>query len=497
MRVWSPSPLWLDEAQTVEFARLPLEELHGALRLDGAPPLYYALLHGWLWLWDAIGLGEGVYAARSLSMLVSIAALPLAYLVGRRLGGTRRHGEITLLVLAANPWAIRYAGEARMYALVVLLVLAGILAADALRRRPGPAPVVAVALVTATLLLTHYWSLFLLATVGVVVLVRAGRHPTERPFARRAVTGLAAGGVVFLPWLPTFLYQSAPTGAPWADPPNAASIAQLPMDWSGGEGPAGATLALALVPLMLLAVFARRSTRGASRGTGREEVTLCRPAGLPALLGVVTLGTLVLALVASMAGNGAVVGRYTAVVVPLVILLVAFGLLTLPRAATLPVLAGVVAVGLVAGLTIVRTTHTHAGRIADVLNARAKPGDLVVYCPDQLAPAIEARLSPKKDLALDRLTVPRQTDPRLVDWIDYTERLEAMGARGAAEDVLTYVRGAETSAVWFVLGKNYRTHEEVCGPLRTRLAASLGVPTVVLSGAARGYEKASLERFGR
>jgi hypothetical protein len=282
------------------------------------------------------------------------------------------------------------------------------------------------------------------------------------------------------------MYQSAHTGAPWADRPDAASIARLPLDWSGGEGPAGATLALLLVPVMLLAVF----------GRGRAgEVTLTRPGGVAAILGLVTLGTLVLALLASMAGNGAVVGRYTAVVVPMVLLLVAFGVLTLPRAAALPVLVGLVGVSLAGSLTVVRTTHSHAGEVADAINARARPGDLVVYCPDQLAPAIEARLDP--DLEVDRLTVPRQDDPRIVNWVDYTRRIQSTGSRYAAETVLAYLKTAETASVWYVAGKNYRTHENVCAPLRTRLVAALGVPGMVLPGTARGYEKATLERFAR
>jgi mannosyltransferase len=374
-----------------------------------------------------------------------------------------------------------------MYSLVVLLVLLGLLAADALRRRGGAAPVVAVAVVSALLLYTHYWAIFLLATVGSLVLGRAVRRPAEHAVARRAVVGLVCGAATFLPWVPTFLYQSEHTGAPWAAPPDAASLARLPLDWAGGDGPAGTTLALVLVPLMLLAIFARH------QGVG--EVTLGRPRGVAAVLGLVVIGTLLLALAASIVGNGAVVGRYTAVVVPMVVLLIAFGILALPRAASVPLLAALVGVSLAAGLTIVRTTHSHAGDVADAINERARPGDLVVYCPDQLAPAIEARLQP--DLEVDRLTVPRQSDPRIVNWIDYTRRIESMGPRYAAETVLAYLKSAETASVWYVAGKNYRTHENVCGPLRTRLVAALGVPSTVVAGTARGHEKATLERFAR
>ena len=46
-RFVAPPELWLDEAQSVAIARLPLPELFAALEQDGSPPLYYVLLHAW------------------------------------------------------------------------------------------------------------------------------------------------------------------------------------------------------------------------------------------------------------------------------------------------------------------------------------------------------------------------------------------------------------------------------------------------------------------
>jgi len=42
------SPLWLDEALSVNIARLPVSDLLEALWHDGHPPLYYLLLHFWM-----------------------------------------------------------------------------------------------------------------------------------------------------------------------------------------------------------------------------------------------------------------------------------------------------------------------------------------------------------------------------------------------------------------------------------------------------------------
>ena len=82
LRFFARSDLWLDEALTVNVARLPLARLPEALRHDGAPPLYYVLLHVWMRLF-----GTGDAAVRSLSSICAVASLPFAWMAGRRVGG--------------------------------------------------------------------------------------------------------------------------------------------------------------------------------------------------------------------------------------------------------------------------------------------------------------------------------------------------------------------------------------------------------------------------
>jgi uncharacterized membrane protein len=107
LRFLTRSDLWLDEALTANIARLPLGDLEEALRHDGAPPLYYVLLHGWM---DVFGTSD--FAVRALSGLFAVAALPLAWLVGRRVGG-RFVAWASVALLASSPFAIRYATENR------------------------------------------------------------------------------------------------------------------------------------------------------------------------------------------------------------------------------------------------------------------------------------------------------------------------------------------------------------------------------------------------
>jgi uncharacterized membrane protein len=48
LRFTISSPLWLDEALSVNIASLPIGDIPEALRSDGHPPLYYLVLHGWI-----------------------------------------------------------------------------------------------------------------------------------------------------------------------------------------------------------------------------------------------------------------------------------------------------------------------------------------------------------------------------------------------------------------------------------------------------------------
>jgi mannosyltransferase len=48
LRFTTHSALWLDEALTVDRARLPISRIADSVKHDGAPPLYYYLLHFWM-----------------------------------------------------------------------------------------------------------------------------------------------------------------------------------------------------------------------------------------------------------------------------------------------------------------------------------------------------------------------------------------------------------------------------------------------------------------
>ena len=71
--------------------------------------------------------------------------------------------------------------------------------------------------------------------------------------------------------------------------------------------------------------------------------------------------------------------------------------------------------------------RTQAGEVAAVLRAEAQPGDVVVYCPDQLGP----RCTGSRRRARRGRRIPSvRARPAFVDWVDYKKRLARGRSRG-------------------------------------------------------------------
>lgn len=460
LRFVTRSDLWLDEALSVNIARLPLSDLHGALERDGAPPLFYVLLHFWI---EAFGSGD--VAVRAFAGVCSVATLPAFWLIGQRLGGRRLAG-VTLLVGATAPFAFRYATEARMYSLIMLLVAWGLLAVWRALDRPSPIRLALVALVALALLYTHNWSLYLVAVVGLMVLVRAlrSRDPSARRASWLVLVALAVAGLGYLPWLPTLLFQAEHTGTPWGDP-------ILP--WSGlawhFEGLGGVAVPVhaeaeiyrfGVVLLIALGLF--------GAGVDRRHVELdVRTRDRARWLAVAAYGTFLLAMVASYVAGAAFDPRYTAVMVPLVLVVVALGVDVFESGPVrIGVLVVVAALGLGAGVRVALDERTQGTEVAAVIRAEAEPGDVVLYCPDQLGPATSRLLADVRGLR--QVTYPRLTGPEFVNWVDYRDVIAATPPAEVARAVLD-LAGEHT--VWYVVSPGYRSFDAQCEDLGVALGA--------------------------
>lgn len=484
LRFTPSTPMWLDEALTVDIASAPLADIGGLLRHDGHPPLYYYVLHVWM---EVFGTGAG--AVRALSGLIGVGVLAMVFVVARRHGGPRLARAAVALV-AVSPFAIRYSSEARMYELVTLLVLVGWWLVDRVlgaldEGRPADRRILAALwLVSGALLLTHYWAIFLLAAVGLLTVAAAWRARGGRRRGLVELTvALALGGLWFVPWLPAFAYQSAHTGTPWAPASRPTRlVSESLVDWSGGIDPE------ALLGMCLLAVLLVLGALG-ERREGRLVLGTIARGWRRRAVAVVGL-TLVVGAVASVASHAAFAGRYSSVVYPLAMLLAAAGVAAVPHAPTrVAVLALAAVLGASSTALALTRDRTQAGQVAAVLRAEARPGDLVVVCPDQLGPAL-SRLAPA---GVRVVRTPDLGDPRFVDWVDYKERLEAVSVPALADRLLAE---AGDATLWLVWSGGYRIAGPQCDELAARLAAIRpGSAPAVAADPVKYFESASLIRL--
>jgi mannosyltransferase len=447
MRFVTLSEMWLDEALTVNISRLPLGDIPDWLRHDGAPPLYYFMLHAWTEVF-----GTSNFAVRSLSAVISVATLVPMWFAGRRIAG-RTGAWIALLVTASSPFAIQFGSEARMYSLVMLLVTLGYLAVRRLLERPSLGRQAVVALITGLLLYTQYWAFYLIAVVGALLVWQAwrGRDADQRHAARAGIVALVAGVITFLPWIPTFLYQSAHTGTPWGDAVFVTtSFAFALRDFAGGEHSEAYILLVLLIMLTIVAVSGRAIDRY------RIELDVRTRPGVRAEA-LVWVGTLLLGGAFAFIAHSTFAGRYASVLFPLFVLVVVYGItvFTDTRIRAI-VLALVVIIGLASGSRNVFDDRTEAGPVAEAIRARARPGDVVLYCPDQLGPSVSRLLSGTRGLT--QLTFPQGDRPELVDWVDYKERRDKTDPNAFARMVADRARPGHT--IWYVIAVQYRGGNE-------------------------------------
>jgi uncharacterized membrane protein len=493
LRFDTRSALWLDEALTVNISSLPLHAIPGALRHDGAPPAYYVLLHFWMSVF-----GTSDLATRALAGVIGVATLPVAWLAGRRLGGPVT-AWVVLVLVASAPFAIFYSTEARMYSLVILLTGLGFLALHRGLAEPRAGNLVATAVVTALLLYTQYWGLYLVAATAlwmfvlvVVLRHRGGDDSWKRP--AKVLAALAVGVLAFAPWVPTFLYQSKHTGTPWGTPANFAALTNAVTGFTANQGVQSATatnqgrvLSLIYFALAALALF------GVGRSTRLIELDLhTRSRGRGLTFAVVV--TLLLAITGGLLSSSTFSSRYAAVVFLPVLLLVGLGATTLLHPKGRAVLVAVaVAAGLAISFQNVNTQRTQAPEVATVLNTQARPGDVIAFCPDQLGPSVQRLLVEPERYEL--VTYPRGTGPRIVDWVDYAQAVQGADPGAFATHLLH--RAGPSHSVWLVWEPGYQTYGLRCELIAGALQAVPGRTTTqrVTADTTKYYEPMNLTEY--
>jgi hypothetical protein len=296
---------------------------------------------------------------------------------------------------------------------------------------------------------------------------------------------MVVGVVAFLPWLGVLAYQSAHTGTPWASPQRPTSILAVTLgDFGGGGFRDAEFVGTVLALLFVLGLFGR----GVARDRIELELRTERQMRFEALVLALTLGV---GAAVGYATSSTFASRYAAVVFPLFVLVVAGGVSRFVgkwvQFGVLAVTLALCLMGAYFGATAQRSQSREIGR---AVAEHAQPGDLVVYCPDQLGPSGQRELPD----GLDQVVFPDFIGPERLEWVDYLDRYAAGDPTAFATEATT--RAGAERGIFLVWSGDYRGTEGKCEALAASLSAARpGGEVLVHDGGSRYYEHAQLVWF--
>ena len=406
---------WMDEGLSVGIASHDLFDIPSVMRHDGSPPLYYMLLSVWMGLF-----GRTEEATHTLSLVSSLLTIPAGLWIGWSLFG-RRAGLMAAALFAFSAFLTYYAQETRMYSLMAMLALLAtgcFIKGFVLGRRRW---LVGFALFEALMLYTHGWGIFFGIASALALIPVLLASDDRRQILIDAALTFGAIAVIFLPWLPTLIYQAAHTGAPWANPPRFGVVKQISQGIMGGDR---VTIALLFAGVIgVVAIFApTRSIRVGGELKDAEGGPLSGQRLRTAMLVLVVLaiGSLIVAWLESQFKPAWVI-RYMAVVVGPMLL---FAAVAASRSGWVGIVGIAAACLLATGSSLdgELLNKSNARNIATELRGDLHPGDLVVVGQPEQTPLNWYYLP--GGLRFADLTGPNP-DPRMLNWVDVTDKLRA------------------------------------------------------------------------
>ena len=251
---------WSDEALTAYEAQLPFGAMiQTVTHVETTPPLYFVLIWGWGHVF-----GTGEIALRSISTLAGIGLVPITYLCGRELSGSRA-GLLAAAFVAVNPFMIWYSQEARAYMLLAALTGGAFLCFLKARREPSARNLTWWAALSSLALMTHFFAGFAIAPEALWLLWRWRSRPVLA-----AVGVVAAVQVAMAP----FALSDTLHGVGWiATVPETTRLGKAALEWGVSlvsrratftEGLIGGA-ALIVIVACLVVLGGDRTTRSAGR----------------------------------------------------------------------------------------------------------------------------------------------------------------------------------------------------------------------------------------
>lgn len=193
------SSAYFDEGYSAYLAKQNIWTMASYTALDVHPPLYYAALHYWQLLF-----GDNVATLRLLSVVFGWFAIIFGFLIVRRGFGYRAAWFATFL-MALTPLFIRYGSAMRMYTMALAIGLGAtyvlMIALSSKKRWPW----VIYAILVAAGMWTNYFTALVWASHMAWILYEY-RH--QRKIVRSWGIAIMGSAILYLPWLPAFLYRA-------------------------------------------------------------------------------------------------------------------------------------------------------------------------------------------------------------------------------------------------------------------------------------------------
>jgi hypothetical protein len=221
--------LWWDEGFTVWMSGFALGRIIPFARSDNQAPLYYLLQHGW----DVL-FGNSEFALRALSALFGTLALPVFYLLAKKVLKDGMATALAFWLFAFSMKQIWYSREARGYEAASFFALVALYALVLFLEKRSAWAFVTVVLSSVLTLYLHNMMFFYLLALDMVWLI----YPSERVWSRRLREMLLANvcmGVLYSPWVASLRAQVAAVAGNlyWVPRPTLRTLVATLRDTSG------------------------------------------------------------------------------------------------------------------------------------------------------------------------------------------------------------------------------------------------------------------------
>ncbi len=379
LRLWQlgAKSLWLDEATSWVFGRMSLAHIltNGQ---ETNPPLYYAILHGWMAVF-----GSSEVSLRVPSVVCGVLAVALIGWVGALIGG-RRVAYVAMGLMALMPMPVEYSQMARTYTLFLAASLASwgcLLSWESSRRSRWVAGYVVATVVMAY---AHYYWVFVFAAQQAYM----GWGVLTRRVPLGAWLGLSAAVMAaYLPWLVIAVTQTVHSQAAglFVARPGAADLVEAISTQVAFHGaPVYVGFSLLLAAFGLLAGTIGKTASASDRPVLAQSVR--------ATTGVLLLWwvcLVVLPFLVSRVGPAIFRARYAIAAIPALYLLIARGILIIPARILRAVAVAVLLCGSMIGLNqYYASEHEDWRALTADVEQRVRPSDTIIVAstrPDPFA----------------------------------------------------------------------------------------------------------------